>query len=154
MTEMMKLAIDVLKDKISSNLDEIKTNEQKFRKIMSHGEINDNTEIMNSLLDSSKKLLSQNLDFLNLQLSMLKFLEKYRDHENDYANISLEDIDKIHESIDVFFFTTQGSLPFNAVHPLVYDEYFWGELLHYYEINAQPKEVKQVLSTIMMSKLN
>lgn len=154
MIELMKQAIDVLKSRISFNLEEIRQNESRFRKIMSKGDLEENSDQMNSILELNKKLLSQNFDFLNLQLSLLKFLEKYPKHHNDLNNISLEDVDKIHETLDMFFFTIQGSLPFNTAHPFVYDEYFWGELMNHYETKDKPEEAKKVVSALMMSKLN
>lgn len=154
MIELMKQAIDVLKSRISANLEEIRHNESRFRKIMSSGDLDENSVHMNSILELNKQLLSQNFDFLNLQLSLLKFLEKYPKHHNDLNNLSLEEVDKVHETLDMFFYTTQGSLPFNTFHPFVYDEYFWGELMNHYESKEKPEEAKKVVTALMMSKLN
>ena len=154
MIEMMKQAIDVLKNKISSNLEEIRSNEHRFRKIMSNSDLSEQADEMNSLLEMNKNLLSQNFDFLNIQLSMLKFLEKMKNHQTHSGELSLEDIDQIHQSVDFFEFTTNGSIPFNGMHPLVYDEFFWGELIHYYTENKMENEAEQVLCTLLMSRVN
>ena len=136
MIDLMRQTIEVLKVKINSNLELIKNNEVQFRKIMTCGKAKEKREELNVLLENNKNLLAKNFDFINVQISLLKFLEKYQ-YREVFQNLQKngESIPQYEfpESIDYFEYAVSGKLPFSPYHPLFEDEPFFSRLLRFYE---------------------
>lgn len=136
MIELMKKAIEVLKIKVNSNLDEIKKNEILFHKMLSDGIAAKDSNEMNRIILHNKSLLNENFDYINVQISLLKFLEKYQyqkvftEPQQSEMNSFLEENK---EDIDVFNDTISGRLKFAPGHPLFNDDIFFTRLMVYYE---------------------
>ena len=156
MFELMKQAIEVLKHKVVLNLDEIRKNEIQYRNYLSEGKHLDESAQMLEILNRNRNLLTENFDFINLHISLLKFIEKHqtkqvfsesnsgsRNEESDFAEI-----------IDVFELTINGELEFTPQHPLFYDEVFYGKLMKYYEENEQYEKCLMVLQAKISGNLN
>jgi hypothetical protein len=138
MFDLMKQAIEVLKHKIALNLDEVKQNEIRFRSLLSKSNGKSATDEMNKLLEANKNLLSENFDFLNLQISLIKFMEKHQKQQVYSISENNEfDIENQIEPQDIFELTLSGDIEYNNVHPLFYDEEFFGRIMCYYEDNNQ-----------------
>jgi uncharacterized protein YigA (DUF484 family) len=155
MLEMMKLAISMLKERVAQNLDTIKQNERMFQKMMSVSGDNQNSGEMSQLLECNEALLAENFDFINLQLSMLKFIENHQGHENIVdADVDKAALDTLGQTIDILGFTANGKIAFDLKHPLLYDEYFWGRLVQHFYMEDNDDKVSNVLSTLLQSRLN
>ena len=133
MFDLMKQAIDVLKHKVALNLDEVRKNEICFRTLLSQAKGMGNTIEMNKLLDTNKNLLSENFDFINLQISLLKFLEKHHKQQVFSTNGSGLEFDGETETQNIFECTISGEIEYNHEHPLFFDEEFFGRLMMYFE---------------------
>ena len=134
MFDLMKQAIEVLKHKVALNLDEVRKNEIRFRTLLSQSKGLGNTAEMSKLLDQNKNLLSENFDFINLQISLLKFIEKHQKQQVFSADTSIE-FEGEHqiEAHDIFELTVSGEIEYNTEHPLFFDEDFYGRLMKYFD---------------------
>jgi hypothetical protein len=147
MIDLMKQAIEALKTKVNSNLEEIKNNEILFRTLYSEGKVRDFVDEMNEILESNKKLVSENFDFINVQLSLLKFLEKYKFQEVLSEN-SLEEkntnADET-EQMDYFEMTISGKLTYNKEHPMYNDVTFFNSLMNFYEAHENYEKCAELI---------
>jgi hypothetical protein len=154
MVDLMKQAIEALKAKVNSNLEEIKNNEILFRKIFSEGKVKDCADDMNKILEYNKKLLAENFDFINVQLSLLKFLEKYKLQEvfneprQEETNTNAEEP----EQINYFELTISGKLHYNEEHPMFYNVAFFNNLMSYFESHENYEKCAELLKVKNSSK--
>lgn len=144
MIDLMKKAIEVLKVRVADNLTVIRTNELRFRKLMDQQDLN--SDELSQIIDSNKTLLAENFDFINIQLSMLKFVEKYQYKEVALNNDNAEEADSEENAIDYFEYTISGKLPYNNMHPMFHDQEFFEKLLKYYEENEMYECCAEILS--------
>ncbi len=154
MVDLMKQAIEALKAKVNSNLEEIKTNEILFRKFFSEGKAKDCPDDMNKILEDNKRLLAENFDFINVQLSLLKFLEKYKLQEVYNETRQEETITKPEEpeQINYFELTISGKLTYNEEHPMFDDIAFFNNIMSYFESHENYEKCAGLLKAKNSSK--
>lgn len=133
MNELIKQTIGMLKDKVNQNLSEIRNNELVFRKILIDKDLFDKQSVLKDILDQNKNLLAENFDCINVQLHLIKFMEKYK-----YSEIVSEVVANTNEFIteeklDYLQYTISGHLPYNIMHPKFYDDSFFNELMSFYQ---------------------
>jgi hypothetical protein len=152
---MMKQTIEVLKSKVTLNLEEIKRNEAKFKQLLNDGKALECAEELSALLEHNKNLLSENFDFINVQLSILKFLGRAQSQDNnDVQQLSQQEIQEIQNSMDIFRYTLNGKLPYNVSHPLLFDENFCARLMKFYSETFNRTKVQETLNTWSLGHLN
>lgn len=155
MYELMKQAIDLLKSKVASNLEVIKNNEIRFKRLLSENNPNLNSEELSSIIETNRSLLSENFDFINVQLSLLKFLEKQQ-HQHVHSNMEeiFEEFEESDEIEDYFDATISGKLTYNAKHPLFFDDEFYYKLMSYYQSIEEYSMCKEILRERLYGSLN
>jgi hypothetical protein len=154
MLTKMRQTIEVLKNRVALNLEGIKKNEIRFKQILNEGKAVENADELSALLENNKVLLSENFDYINVQLSMLKFLGRYKSANGQKTSLSQKEIEELHQSMDIFRYTINGKLPFNAHHPMLFDENFCARLMnHYSEIVDSHKRI-ETLKTWSLGHLN
>jgi hypothetical protein len=134
MKQLISQTIEKLKDKVNNNLAEIRNNEVKFRRIIINKDINDRTSLINEIIEKNKILLAENFDCINMQINILKFIDKYKYTIAPIAGVETEaDCFDDEQVIDYFEYTISGKLPFSPMHPKFYDAAFADKLITYYE---------------------
>jgi hypothetical protein len=143
MFDLMKQAIEVLKHKVALNLDEIRKNEIRFRTLLSQLKGMGDSAEMNKILELNKNLLSENFDFINLQISLLKFIEKHQKQQvlSSNENATFE-TDVPPEVADIFELTVSGSMAYNNEHPLFFDDDFYNRLMKYFEEKNDKEQIR------------
>jgi hypothetical protein len=155
MLSMMRQTIEVLKSRVTLNLEEIKKNEARFKKLLRDGKAIEKADELSALLENNKTLLSENFDYINVQLSMLKFLGRYKNLVGeDKQGLTQQEIQEIHESMDIFRYTVNGKLAYNSRHPLLFDENFCARLMKFYSDRKELTKCNDVLSTWCFGHLN
>jgi hypothetical protein len=148
MIELMKKAIEVLKIKVNSNLEEIRQNEIQFHKMLSDGLAIKDPEEMNRIILLNKNLLNENFDYINVQISLLKFLEKYQ-FQKVLTESQPGKVDSIAEkkadAVDFFMETVSGNIRFDSEHPLFNDEVFYERLLKHFEENEEYEKCAELV---------
>jgi hypothetical protein len=155
MIDLMKQAIEALKTKVNSNLEEIKNNEIIFRTLLSEGKVRECVDEMNEILEANKKLVSENFDFINVQLSLLKFLEKYKFQEvlNENGLEEKNSNTDETEQMDYFEMTISGKLIYNKEHPMYNDVTFFNSLMNHYEANENYEKCAELLQLKKSSEI-
>jgi hypothetical protein len=133
MRTLLQNAVELLKKRVKENLDTINHNQAEIRQLLNQPLSPERTYYIDKHYDINKVLLSENNDFINLQLTILNFLDKYKDSPimEDDGSMPQEDLSGADEST-LFDMTIQGKLDFNLSHPKFSDENFFRKLLSYY----------------------
>lgn len=144
MKDFLRQTIDVLKERVQTNLDIIHNNELKIREILKEPVSTNRSKKLSIKYDANKKLLAENNESIKIQMSIIKFLDQFKENfkedmslvidsqkkaekKNEQENISYE-ISKE----DFFELTTSGEVPFDNHHPYFNDKEFFDALLSHY----------------------
>ena len=145
MKEFIQQTIELLKLRIKTNLEEIKENQLQIKEILSQPTSAERTHLFDERYNVNKRLLSENNDFINVQLTLVKFLEKYKN--SSLMDDSYEVIDLTNEE-EVFQHTIDGSLEYDKSHPYFSNKVFLGKLLDHY-IQVENYEKCEKLSRLL-----
>lgn len=96
MKELLRKTIDILKKRVQYNLKIINNNEKNVKDILKEPVSSDRSERLDEKFGINKKILEENNDSLKIQLSIIKFLEKYSKQLDEFAEI----LDQIDEKIE------------------------------------------------------
>jgi len=138
MKEQLQQVIELMRNHVLNNLELIKTNESHIREVLNWPQ---STERTNELSDSykySKTLLSENNDFINLQVSIMNLLNKYKYIFDTEATVKVSAPNsavygQTLSRDDYFKLTIDNDLVFDDSHPYFDDSEFLGDLLLYFE---------------------
>ena len=147
MKELMQQTIRILKDKVNNNLEIIKENQQVIKEILKEPFSDDRSRRLKERYDMNKTLLMENNDFINVQLTLINFIDKYK-NSVVLAEVSTVKRLLINQPADYFQATINGDIPFNNQHPLFNDDDFFSKLLSYY----QNKEDYEMCGKLMKTK--
>jgi hypothetical protein len=140
----IKKTIEELKVKIKSNVELINQNQAEIKHMMQRSnavEINYQYESYNT---QNKDLLSQNNDLINVELTLINFVEKYKNTAILKSDIPILDVYSITDQQEIFELTIKGIVPFNGIHPFYSSSEFIDKLIRYYE-TAENYEQCEVL---------
>ena len=132
MREMIKKAIEVLKEKIKSNLLDIQNNQKEIRDLLKQSVSSERSAQLDEKYASNKILLTENNDFINVQLTLTNFFEKY----NNSGFFDKEPVTapcQCTNEKECFEMTINGQIPYNSQHPYYNDDKFFKKLLNYYQ---------------------
>jgi hypothetical protein len=133
MKALIQRTIDLLKKRVKDNLEIINKNQTKINEIIKQPASAERTYMIEKSYAVNKSLLSENNDFISLQLALLNFMEKYKDSPtlNDEETTEINPA-SILDDDELFDLTVQGKLKFEFGHPKFNDEFFFNKLLSYF----------------------
>jgi hypothetical protein len=133
MKELIHRTIELLKKKVKENLDTINHNQAEIRQLLSQPLSAERTYHIGKHYDVNKVLINENNDFINLRVSLLNFIEKYKDspimEDEELPELTPEAYMDDHE---LFELTIQGKMAFDLRHPKFGDPEFFDKLLSYF----------------------
>jgi hypothetical protein len=133
MKALIQHTIELLKRRVKENLDTINHNQTEIRQLLKQPLSAERTYHIEKHYDINKVLINENNDFINLQVSLLKFLEKYKDSpimdDEELPELTPELYLDDHE---LFELTIQGKLTFDLSHPRFEDAAFFDKLIRYF----------------------
>lgn len=161
MREEMKKIVEQLRERISSNLEVIKSNELKIKQLLLEPVSPQRTELLSALFNTNRQLLEENHDSLNLQLKMINYIGKYSeqpkyhgvDDSNPESQLGPEETPSegppqtghsqpetpsaeasapIRPLTDLLLATIRGEIVFDSHHPRFDDMDFFNNLLDSY----------------------
>lgn len=136
MKNELKQTLDLLRERVTSNLEIIHENEKVVRGLLQNeGVSNSRSEKLQIKFNENKALLEENNDLINLQVSIIKLIQKYsKQFENSGISINL-----VHssapEEIDFYELTISGGIEYNENHPHFNDQEFYQKLMNHYLTN-------------------
>jgi hypothetical protein len=145
MKKLLQDMIELLKNQVKNNLEIINQNEEGIRQIADNSDTTQQITVFQRLYMENKNLLAENNDFTNLQLTLIKFLTKYKHSEllNDPA--SLDEVDPRQDPEYVFELTVTGKIPYNSHHPFFESPDFFLQLMDYFEKTEQYEKCKEII---------
>jgi hypothetical protein len=148
MRKMIKHTIEILKEKVKVNLLEIRNNKDEIKRLHDQPDSSESSAELEVKYLLSRKLLSENADFINVQLTLTNFIEKYHDSDIfDTTKLETPDVVSTNENI-CFEQTIKSEVAFNANHPYYNDDNFFRKLLYYY----QDREDFEMCSVLVKEK--
>ena len=129
---LLERTIELLKMRVRENLRLIDENQARIKEMLKKPVSDEEMEEFETCYAENKKLLIENNDFVNLQLSLIDFLEKHKtssaltdELQDEFPDFSID------ENI-IFDMTVSEELAFDNLHPMFGDEQFFDKLVKYY----------------------
>lgn len=122
----------MLKEKVKSNLTEIQNNQKEIRSLLKQPASPERSLELEEKYGLNKVLLAENNDFINVQLTLSNFLDKYNNSEVLESELVTVPLQYRNEN-ECFELTVNGRLIFNQSHPFYNDDNFYRKLLNYYQ---------------------
>lgn len=143
MKELLKAIMEEMKKKVVSNLEVVKENEADIKRLLNDPEGYEKAFNLQMRFDKNRSILSENLEYLNLQLKIVAFIDKYK--YADFLKTPFQDLlKKDPANIDFFNETIEGTILFNENHPLFKDEIFINKLIEHYLEKEDYEECKRL----------
>ncbi len=132
MVETIMRTIEELKQQIKNNVETITQNQSSIQAMLKHKMNADYAGQFELISEQNRELLAQNNDLINVQLTLVNFLGKYKDTAILRQDIPLIDIYSVTDEQEVFALTIKGKLNFNEEHPFYQSPAFIEKLIHFY----------------------
>jgi hypothetical protein len=149
MKDQLQQVIETMRKHVLKNLELIKTNENHIREVLNWPLSSDRTKELNDSYQHSRTLLSENNDFINLQVSIMNFLNKYKHlvEEEQKVSVTIKSNASYNQLSreDYFKLTIENDIVFDATHPYFEDEEFMNELFTYFEQTENYEMCAQLL---------
>ena len=153
MLSQIQKTIEELKVKVKKNVELINKNQDAIRRMLNHSDSNDYAGQFDEFNNYNKALLSQNNDLINVQLTLINFVEKYKNTAILSEEKQINDIYSITDSQEIFDLTIKGIIPFSEKHPYFNDPLFIDKLLVYYQ-SIEDYEICQKLIDLKQNILS
>jgi len=122
----------MMKEKVKSNLIEIQNNQKEIRSLLKQSASPERSIELEVKYALNKVLLAENNDFINVQLMLSNFLDKYSNSDVLECEMVTVPMQYRNEN-ECFELTVNGRLIFNQSHPFYNDDNFYHKLLNYYQ---------------------
>ena len=137
MDKLIDKLLAVLRKQVNQNNEEIRFNQDEINRLLSETINPDKQKNLDDKYLLNRELLDENADFINFQLLISEFVEKYGhifenpDEIEDY----LDNPDDTEDDEDLKYFrqTIAGKINFDQSHPRFNNQEFFFRLLKYYE---------------------
>jgi hypothetical protein len=143
MKEQLQQTIEQLRQHVLKNIGLIKANENHIREVLTWPVSSERTKELDESYKFSKSLLSENNDFINLQVSVMNFINKYKNVFQEQQKEQQQAVKVIAQSEqkesfkisreDCFKLTVENAIAFNNDHPYFNDQTFYNDLFSYFE---------------------
>jgi hypothetical protein len=138
MKEQLQQTIEFLRQHVLKNIELIKANEVHIKEVLGWPLSNERTNELNESYQYSKKLLTENNEFINLQVSIMNFMNKYKvifeTSQPVKVSTQANNAKQVNLSRDDYFrLTIENDISFDHLHPYFNDKAFYNDLFTYYQ---------------------
>ncbi len=151
MRELIQKTIDVLKLKVKKNLKVIHENQKQIKQILASPNTGERAIEYEKCYSVNKKLLQENNDYINVQLTLINFLDKYKDTAVLDDSLPVVDIYSITDEIEVLDLTIKGIIVFDENHPKYNDPEFIDKMISHFETTEEYEKCQKLIK--LKSKL-
>jgi hypothetical protein len=135
MNKLIQKLLNVLKEHVNQNNREIQLNQEEIEKLLSDTTLNTHKKDLEIKYSLNRELLNENSDFVQIQLELSEFMDKYKHlFPGNASENTFKEMDE-DNSQNLFKQTVSGKLKFDSAHPQYNNPGFLQELLKYYEIH-------------------
>jgi hypothetical protein len=132
MRELIQKTIEVLKKKVKKNLELINGNQKVIKQLINEPANPERSTEFVRYYDANKTMLQENNDYINIQLTLINFLEKYKGTAVLEDSMPIVDIYSITDESEIMDLTVKGIVTFDEDHPRFHDSAFINKLILYY----------------------
>jgi hypothetical protein len=133
MVDNITRTIEELRKRVKDNVNLINKNQDAIKQMLKHSRSDEYAGQYDVYNAKNRDLLAQNNDLINVQLTLVNFLEKYKETAILKPELPLVDIYSITDIQEVFALTIKGIATFNESHPHYNNAGFIDKLIVYYE---------------------
>lgn len=137
MNSLLNKLLKILRGHVNQNNREIRYNQEEINRIISENNPSSMSNELDNKYSLNKELLDENTDFINLQIAISEFKEKYGHFFSSLeksSGASDENSSKPESSNDnLFLETIGGTIIYDNNHPRFGDPVFFNRLLNYYK---------------------
>jgi hypothetical protein len=151
MRELIQKTIDILKQRVKNNLEIINTNQRSIKEVLKNKNSVDGSIEFEKYYGINKTMLQENNDYINIQLTLINFLEKYKGTAVLEESLPIVDIYSITDDCEVLDLTLKGVIKFDEKHPRYNDTDFIDLLIKHYQRNEEYERCQALFD--MKSKL-
>ena len=145
MRDLIQRTIDILKSKVKTNLELINENQDKIKDILKQPSNTQRSKDFEERYAVNKALLAENNDYINIQLTLINFLEKYKNTAVIEENQQIVDIYSITDEKEILELTIKGVLLFDEQHPKYNDEEFIDKMITYFESIEEYEKCQELI---------
>lgn len=145
MKMMIRNTIEMLRERVKGNLTQIQNNQKEIRDLLKQQVSMKRTELLEEKYAVNKALLAENNDFINVQLTLTNFLEKYED--TTFLAEGKNGITAFKDADECFEHTVNGFIIYNYTHPFYSDVKFFNRLLAYYQQLEDYEKCSELVNT-------
>ena len=132
MRELIQKTIEALKKKVKKNLELINSNQKVIKQLINEPNNPERSTEFVRYYDANKTMLQENNDYINIQLTLINFLEKYKGTAVIEESLPIVDIYSINDEIEILDLTVKGIVKFDEDHPRFHDSDFINKLIMHY----------------------
>lgn len=151
MRDLLQKTIDELKKRVKNNLKVINTNQKVIKELLNESNTPERAVEFEKYYSANKTLLQENNDYINIQLTLINFLEKYKGTAVLNEALPVIDLYSITDDLEVFDLTIKGVVVFNEEHPKFNDGEFIDKMIEHYEREEAYEKCSELLD--LKSKL-
>jgi hypothetical protein len=151
MRELIQKTIDILKARVKNNLEIINSNQRSIKEILKNKNSIEGSIEFEKYYGMNKTMLQENNDYINIQLTLINFLEKYKGTAVLEETLPIIDIYSITDDVEVMDLTLKGVIKFDENHPRYHDTDFIDLLITHYQRNEEYERCQELFD--MKSKL-
>lgn len=145
MKALIKNTIEMMREKVKENLTHIQNNQKEIRELLKQPVSDTRTEKLEHKYAINKSLLAENNDFINVQLTLTSFLEKYE--ESAFLTGEMGSTPVFRDVNECFELTINGFLIYDKAHPFYSDDTFFNRLLNYYKQLEDYEKCSELVNT-------
>jgi hypothetical protein len=153
MINHLRKSIEMLRNHVNSNLAIIHKNEAVVRQILQNEPVSvERSAKLDEKFNENKKFLEENHEAINLQLSIIKYIDKYKPKTTfeqkpaESKPIQIKIVAAPVDKVDYFALTISGEIEYNETHPMFHDEDFYNKLMDHYTQIEDYEMCGQILS--------
>ena len=151
MRDLIQKTIDVLKLRVKNNLEKINKNQKQIKKLLAQPNSSERSMEFERYYGANKTLLQENNDYINIQLTLINFLEKYKGTAVLDETLPVVDIYSITDEDEVLDLTLKGVIIFDENHPKFNDSDFIDKMIAHYETIEEYEKCQELFE--LKSKL-
>ncbi|MBN2523352.1 MAG: hypothetical protein JXB24_08740 [Bacteroidales bacterium] len=152
MRELLQKTIDELKFRVKKNLKVINENQLQIKQLLASNTTGERANEYEKCYSVNKKLLQENNDYINIQLTLINFLEKYKGTAVLDDTMPVVDIYSISDEVEVLDLTLKGIVKFDEKHPKFKNKKFIDKMISHFETMEEYEKCQKLIE--MKNKLS
>ncbi|MGD2034124.1 MAG: hypothetical protein PVF73_03650 [Bacteroidales bacterium] len=145
MRELLQKTIDELKFRVKKNLKVINENQMQIKQLLASNTSGERAAEYEKCYSVNKRLLQENNDYINIQLTLINFLEKYKGTAVLDDEIPVVDIYSISDEVEVLDLTIKGVVKFDEKHPKYNNILFIDKMISRYESMEEYEKCQRLI---------